>query len=280
MSNIKKIIILSLIIFSVALSAFAETKWEWICSDNKYSQFFAPETLEKDTVIKTITVWTKTTYSYEGAEKTIKAYGKEGLITDPSRLSFSMSRVKMDTQERKILYLDKIFYDANGKVLWRKQQNNNWKEITPYCYNEKIFYGIMDYIFHRQDFKMVNDKDRWIPVAYSEKNGNSTGIWTDKLSIINFDNYATAYKRSTTRDSDNNVIREIEFKVKYNFSNNSITFTRMSVWEINKGWFITNHEIKDNPSAIVPGSQGEYEYTTIRDFIKNNNDFVNRYSKL
>ena len=281
MNNINKIFILTLVILSITLPAFAETKWEWICSNNKYSQFFAPETLDQNITSKTITVWTKTTYSYEGAEKTIKSYNKDNLITDPSRLSYSMSRIIINPQERKILYLSEVFYDTNGKSLWAEQSNNDWDEITPYSYNEKIFYGILDYVYHRQDLNMVNDdKNRWIPIAYDEKDGKSSGLWIDKLSIIKYDNYATAWERHITRDSSNKVINKIEVKIRYNFFNNSTKFICISVWEINKGWVVSKNDVNEAPNTVIPDSQGEYEYNTIRDFIKNNSDFIDRYSKL
>ena len=62
-------------------------EWYWLSSDDKYSKYFDPESLQINSRVITdtnvvpteIQGWTKTTYTWGGASETIKNYGIENL---------------------------------------------------------------------------------------------------------------------------------------------------------------------------------------------------------
>ena len=84
----------------VQMPAAHADNWYWLSSDSKYSKFFDPASVVKQMEVETsrgkvptlLAAWTRTTYSYGGAQETLAAYGLSKEINSQS--------------------FDEVFYDA------------------------------------------------------------------------------------------------------------------------------------------------------------------------
>lgn len=102
--------------------------WYWLSSDSKYSKYFDPSSVVVShkaatghgDVATEIAAWTKTAYSYEGAQETIENYGLNYLLPDPSKLSYSLAEVIINPQNRTIQYAKRIFTTRRGRSSGRK----------------------------------------------------------------------------------------------------------------------------------------------------------------
>ena len=103
----------------------AKEQWYWLASDDNYSKYFDPESVVVTRTVETargkipteVQVWTKTAYSYGGAQETLAAYGLSEKFPDPSQLSFSTAQLVIKPQYRTVQCVAEHFYDANGNVI-------------------------------------------------------------------------------------------------------------------------------------------------------------------
>ena len=97
------------VVCPAALAADARA-WTWLSSDDKYSKYYAPASVrvtqsvtpsgQTQTVATEITGEIKTTFTYEGAEETIRNYNIGHVIQNPSQLSYAVAAVRVVPQSR------------------------------------------------------------------------------------------------------------------------------------------------------------------------------------
>ena len=167
-------------------SLLDDVNWYWLNSDAKYSNFFDPESLQINSRIITdtgsvpteIQGWIKTTYSYEGAKETIKSYGIENVIPDPSKLSYSLALLKIDPQNRIVRYAREDFYDAEGKVIWSKDPRTAKDiEINSQKFEEIFYDAIVDEVFRQgeSDRRTAPEEEHWLILwTVNDENGVTT----------------------------------------------------------------------------------------------------------
>ena len=116
-----------LLVVWMMTTAFAEAaanEWVWIASDTKYGKYYAPSHIKVESsvngVATQLSAWTKTVYSYEGAQETIANYGIAASIPDPRQLAYSTALLVVRPQTREIEYVQENFYDPDNKVIWSK----------------------------------------------------------------------------------------------------------------------------------------------------------------
>ena len=192
-----------LLLFAVCPAALAEEggAWVWLSSNDKYSKFYAPVSVrvtqsvmpagKEKPVATEITAEIKTTFSYGGAEETIRNYKIGHVITNPGQLSYSVAQVRVVPQSRLLQYINETFYDASGKVLWSKGMGTE-KEMTSQQFDEEFYAAIVDTVFHQGEMERLRADDRWIL------------LWTDE-TVAGIKTQVTA-DTSTMRRTGDNII--------------------------------------------------------------------------
>lgn len=184
--DVKRILIICFaVLICLGKVVFAEPAgmnedWIWISSNDKYSKFYLPKEIR---VVKSLPVdgkdvptiiqaWTKTTYSYGGALETIESYGIENIISDPSKLSYSLALIEIHPQNRTVEYVQENFYDAKGKVIWSKVYTSRTvKEINSQAFDEDFYTAIVDEILRYGETERRLAEDRWIDLWVREVAG-------------------------------------------------------------------------------------------------------------
>ena len=107
--------------------------WEFIYSDDNGDVFFATQSFEIDKDSKTYTVWMKTEFNEEFCERITKTNNYE------KPFSHTISQVKIDYKNKRILYLTSIAYDVDGGILGSMEGMHSWEDIMPETSYEKVF---------------------------------------------------------------------------------------------------------------------------------------------
>jgi len=262
--------------------ASAETEWQWISSDSKYSKYFAPErvvvTAQKNNIATQIEAWTKTGYDYAGAAETIANYGIQAIIPDPARLSYSLARLHINPQERTVEYVQEIFYDVNGNVLWSKDTSTPIvKEINSRSFDEDFYCLIVDQVFNKNETKQSKASDRWLTLWKSEAADGSTVCWADTTTIRVRGNIATLWVWEERNTSGK--VTEIKFRKKvYNLTNETSKVVTYNYWNESKGWIVETDGIDGRFNSIVPDSNEDAGIKELKKYIESHKDWVSRYS--
>lgn len=275
-------LLVSLFIFSHSI-AFAEFNWAWVCSDRYYSHFYDPDTVTINKAsngsILSIELWRKTTFSYAGAENTIKESNKTQEFPDPSQLAYAVQRIKINPQWKKITYFNITYYNSNKEILWSEEKEDEY-ELEPYFYDEKFFYRIADIFLHTTDTEMISSKDRWITVEYLKySNGNYITAFLDVMTITHPGNSYYGWVYTIVYNSDGNAIEAFKEKKLYDLEDNSVTLVKESRWVYGEGWVMYQKNLHNYPKKYSPGSFGEYEIQQLKEFVKNNKEYILRYTK-
>ena len=147
-------------------AAFADDgrAWTWLSSNDKYSKFYAPASVrvtqsvmptgKKEAVATELTADIRTSFSYEGAEETIRNYKIGHVITSPSQLSYAIAQVRVVPQTRLLQYVGETFYDAAGNVLWSKGVGTE-KEMNSQQFDEEFYAAIVDMVFHQGEMNRL-----------------------------------------------------------------------------------------------------------------------------
>ena len=262
--------------------ASAETEWQWISSDSKYSKYFAPErvvvTAQKNNIATQIEAWTKTGYDYAGAAETIANYGIQAIIPDPARLSYSLARLHINPQERTVEYVQEIFYDVNGNVLWSKDTSTPIvKEINSRSFDEDFYCLIVDQVFNKNETKQSKASDRWLTLWKSEAADGSTVCWADTTTIRVRGNIATLWVWEERNTSGK--VTEIKFRKKvYNLTNETSKVVTYNYWNETKGWIVETDGIDGRFNSIVPDSNEDVGIKELKKYIESHKEWVSRYN--
>lgn len=280
----KKLILL-LICFLINYSiAFAETNWQWIESDDNYSKFIAPESIEihRDSYnnkLNYIEVWAKNIYSFSGAKEISNLYD---LNISPDKLSYSIAKLKLYPQDNKIVINDIAFYGKNKDILTILKKENVYYSFFHKNYAAFLYYTL-DKIADNNEYARFKSKDRYLHIASNENtNIGRLDVYLDTVAITNQGDFLKCYVWEII---SNNLQPENYGKTLtlYKIYNNSKITSQTIYFKTNKIEKFMN-EIpyeyrKEELVDFYPDSTGQKTMDKIKSYFYQNFDWTNRYNE-
>lgn len=286
---------LAAVVFASTLTASAaeaagmpagnEEGWYWISSDDKYSKFYLPKETravksarvgDKD-VATVIQAWTKTTYSYEGAQETIESYGISKEIANPSNLAYSLALLEVRPQNRTVEYVREIFYNAAGKELWSKEYTTRkMKEINSQSFDEDFYTAIVDQIFRHGETDRRKAQDRWIDLwTMSGSDGSETCIADTTTMRLKGDNLIY-WEWIEKKDTRGNVLSIRFLKKALNIVMNTERVISGMTWTPKTGW---KDAESDRIYGVLPSSpEIQAGLHRLKTYVDGYQYWLNRYS--
>ena len=273
---------------STTASTKVETNWYYLSADDKYGKFFEPDSVK---VVKKVTTadgkevpteieaWTKTTYTYEGAELTIENYDIKSILPDPSMLAYSIALLRINPQNRTIQYAREDFYDANGRVTW-STTDEKIKEINVQSFDEVFYAAIVDEVFRQGEMNRKNAKDRWIDLwQATDDDGNTTTVTADTTTMRLKGSNLILWEWQETKNPAGKVV-EIKFMKKaVNLSQGTEKISAGDVWTPQSAGWNTLKDEYGGAYRMIRGDAPEYKgLVRLRAFAKGYSTWVNRYS--
>lgn len=264
-----------------------EISWYYLSADDKYAKYFDPGSVKVVKKAKTddgkeipteIQAWTKTTYSYEGAESTIKEYGISNTVPDPNKLSYSLALLKINPQTRTVQYAREDFYSSDGTVIWSTSEGRV-KEINSKSFDEDFYAAIVDEVFRHGEVDRKNAKDRWIDLwSHTNENGETTKVIADTTTMQLKGTNLIVWEWQETKNSEGKVI-EIRFMKKaVNLPQGTERIAAGSVWTAEKKWTDLNDEFDGAYRSIKEDDPDYKGLTRLRAYAKGYSTWVTRYS--
>ncbi|MBQ9365112.1 MAG: hypothetical protein IJT82_04975 [Schwartzia sp.] len=259
-----------------------KTSWVWINSDQKYGKFYSPSTVivtaQANGVATCIAAWTKTVYTFGGAEETINNYGISKIIPDPRELSSSLALVNIRPQTREIEYIRENFYDAKGKVIWSKiyEEPRTVKEINSQSFDEDFYVAIVDSVFRHGERDRQQADDRWkqLWTAKTETGATVTALADTTTMRLAADNLIY-WEWVETKDSAGNVVEVRFMKKSLNSSQGTEKVIKGTAWNSATGW---QEMLPDGLyTAIRAGTPQAHGLNRLREIIKGYQYWLNRY---
>lgn len=265
-----------------------KNEWYWLSSNDKYSKFFDQKSVkvvkraikDDDTEIATeIQAWTKTTYTYKGAEETIKNYSIQSILPDSRVLSYSLALVKINPQTRTIQYLREDFYDAENKIIWSKS-DGRVKEVNSQSFDEDFYAAIVDEVFRHGEVERKNAKDRWIDLwMFTDKDGATTSVTADTTTMQLKGKNLVFWEWQATKNPQGQTT-EIRFvKKAVNLAQGTERVVNGEVWKAStKRWGELNDE-HGGAYRMIKSDEPAYKgLVRLRAFAKGYSTWVNRYA--
>lgn len=265
-----------------------ESEWYWLASNNKYSKYFAPNTvkiLKQATTIDgkeiptEIEAWTKTTYTIDGAKETIKSYEISNIIKNPQMLSYSLALFKINPQTRTIQYAREDFYNAQNKILWSKTEGRV-KEIHARAFDEDFYAAIVDEVFRQGEVDRKKAPDRWIELwTFTNPDGVKTTVTADTTTMQLKGTNLILWEWQETKGADKKTT-EIRFlKKSINLAQGTERTISGEVWTLStKRW---NNFEDDYGGAyrMIRNDEPDYKgLVRLRAYAKGYSTWVKRYS--
>ena len=267
----------------------AEAGWYWLSSDDHYSKYFDPESVVVTNQVDTarglvpteIQVWTKTAYSYGGAQETLQNYGLNRKITNPASLAYSTAQLLIRPQYRTVRYLQESFYDSAGNVIWsRSDGTEREKEITSQQFDEAFYDAAVDQAFHQSaETERAAAKDRWTTI-YDEASadGVRVHITADTTTMRMRGDNLVYWAWKETKDANGKVV-EIQFlKMAVNLPQATAKIISGKSWTAQTGWQSMDESL-DGQYRMISKTSSEYKMIrALRSYVQANSKWVNRYS--
>ena len=264
-----------------------EISWYYLAADDKYAKYFDPASVKVVKKAKTddgkeipteIQAWTKTTYSYEGAESTIKEYGISNTLPDPNSLSYSLALLKINPQTRTVQYAREDFYNSEGTVIWSTSEGRV-KEINSKSFDEDFYAAIVDEVFRHGEVDRKNAKDRWIDLwSHTNDKGETTKVIADTTTMQLKGTNLILWEWEETKNADGQVI-EIRFMKKaVNLPQGTERITAGSMWTAAKKWTNLEDEFDGAYRSIKEDDPDYKGLTRLRAYAKGYSTWVTRYS--
>ena len=283
-------LLLGLLLFVLAapaaLAADARA-WTWLSSNEKYSKFYAPASVrvtervtlggKTGTVATEITAEIKTSFSYEGAEETIRNYKIGHVIENPARLSYAVAQVRVVPQSRTLQYLGETFYDAAGEVLWSKGGGKE-KEMNSQQFDEEFYAAIVDMIFRQGEMARLRADDRWILLWSDETSaGVRTQVTADTSTMRRAGDNLIFWAWTEVRDAQGRVV-EIKFdKRAVNLPQGTERIISGRYWSPEDGWQPLEDDYEGAYRMIARESAEERGLIRLRAFADGYSTWVRRY---
>lgn len=288
---LKKIFTLAIICAAIFMTgtARAEVDWFWLDSNDKYSKYFNPDSVEVKKKVVTndgreiaieIEAWTKTTYSYEGAAETIKTFELTKILPDPRKLSYSLALVRVNPQNRMLQYVHEDFYDSNNQIVWSHEENRI-KEINSQSFDEEFYCAIVDEVFQlgERDRKRAPTSERWIELwTYTDEKGNTKNLTADTTTMRLKGSNLVLWEWEVTKNSAGQTL-EIRFMKKaVNLTQGSESIKDGKIWTPTNSWKKLEDEF-DGAYRMIKTDEPDYKgLVRLKAYVKNNPNWVTRYS--
>ncbi len=266
--------IFSLIHMQVSLAA--DSEWYWINSDDKYSKYFSMTRINvvssKNNIPTCIEDWIRTGYAPGGAAEAIQ--NMKLPINDPNELVYSLARIQINPQERTLSYLEEIFYDKDGKVLYTQVNSNPIKkDINSQSFDEKFYAMIVDRVFNKGEGGRLIAKDRWLNLWSNSTSSSSA----DTATLRQIDNNVIVWMWQENKDENGNV-KTIEFmKKEYDLKSISARILKYNYWSFDTGWVDRTASLDKNIHSIIPESTEDIEFSKIKQYVTANPSWAKRY---
>jgi len=260
--------------------------WYWLTSDAKYSKYFEPKSVKvvksantsRGQVATVIEAWTKTTYSYAGAQETIANYEIKNLIPNPANLAYSLAEVQINPQNRTIQYLKENFYDPNGKVIWSKV-NGRVKEINSQEFDEDFYAAIVDAVFRHGENDRRSAPDRWIDLwEIKAPDGSLTRLTADTTTMRLKGENLILWEWQESKSAQNKIIEVKFMKKSVNLPKGTEKVISGKYWTAGKGWQVLDDDREGLYRAIDEKSPEYKGLVRLRAFAEGYSTWVNRYS--
>ena len=270
-------------------AAFADDgrAWTWLSSNDKYSKFYAPASVrvtqsvmptgKKEAVATELTADIRTSFSYEGAEETIRNYKIGHVITSPSQLSYAIAQVRVVPQTRLLQYIGETFYDAAGNVLWSKGVGTE-KEMNSQQFDEEFYAAIVDMVFHQGEMNRLRADDRWILLWTDETvSGIKTQVTADTSTMRRTGDNLVFWAWTEVRDADGKAV-EIKFdKRAVNLPQGTERIVTGRYWSPSDGWQPLDDGYEGAYRMIVREAPEGRGLIRLRAFADGYSTWVNRY---
>ena len=289
---LKKFFALAIIFAAIFLMTYnvnAEPQWFWLDSNDKYSKYFDPDSVEVKKKVVTsdgreiaieIEAWTKTTYSYEGAAETIKSYEITNVLPDPRSLNYSLALLRINPQNRMIQYVREDFYNAENQIVWSKGEGRV-KEINSRSFDEEFYCAIVDEVFQfdERERKRAPKEERWLDLwTYTDSEGATTNLTADTTTMRLKGTNLILWEWQTKKDSRGQTI-EIRFmKKSVNLTQGTEVLKEGQVWTPTNSWQELKDEYDGNYRMIHSDDPDYKGLVRLRAYVKNNSRWVTRYS--
>lgn len=278
-------------LFLAQLSTVQAAGWYWLSSNDKYSKYFDPAsvTVESSTptghgkVATEIEAWTKTGYSYEGAEETLNNYAVYGIkdyINDPSKIAYSLALVSINPQNRLLQYKQERFCDEAGNVLWEKETPGSVKEMTSQQFDEDFYDAIVDQVFDMGEVERAKAEDRWLTLWETvDVNGTREHAQEDTTTMRMKGNQLIGWQWITTKDINGTTL-EIRFlKTAINLAQGTERIVSGKYWAQGySGFQDMTEELDGQYHMITPRSPQAKGLVVLRSYAKSHADWLDRYS--
>lgn len=277
------LLVSGLLLGSISMAS-AQDNWYWLSSDNSYSKFFDPHSVvtvetaqtSHGTVPTMVDVWTKTNYSYTGAQETLSAYG---LNFNPAQLSFSTALMRMSPQLRTVQYMQENFYDPQGKIIWSNTNPGKVKEINSQQFDEAFYTATMDQAFHQlKETERAKASDRWLTIGdVTAPDGVNTHTTADTSTMRMRGNNLVFWEWQEVKNA-NGQVTEIRFmKMSMNLPQSTQKIVTGRYWSPSSGWQSMDSNL-DGEYHMIPSDSKEYqEVETLRQYVTAHEEWVNRY---
>ena len=289
---LKKFFTLAIICITILFAAentCAAVDWYWLDSNDKYSKYFDPDSVTVTKKVVTndgreiaieIEAWTKTTYSYEGAAETIKNYNISNVLNDPTALSYSLALLRINPQNRTLQYIREDFYDTKNQVVWSKAEGRI-KEITSQTFDEEFYCAIVDEVFQmgERDRKRAPSSERWLELwTYTDAEGITTSLSADTTTMRLKGSNLILWEWQTTKNTAGKTT-EIRFmKKSVNLTQGTEIIKDGQVWTPTNAWQKLKDEYGGNYRMIKSDEPDYKGLVRLRAYVKNNQNWVTRYS--
>ena len=277
--------IFAFLILSVVSNTVNAAGWYWLSSDSKYTKEFDPNSVVATKTKKVngkdiateIMVWTKTSYSYQGAADTIKTYNIDHLIKDPNTLAYSLAQMVINPQERTVYYKQENFYDKQGKPLYTKS-NSRVKEINSQEFDEAFYAAAVDEIFRMGEMARRKAKDRWITLWSAPVANETVTVTADTTTFRLRSNNLIFWEWEEHKNLENQVV-EIRFqKKRINVETGAEQLMEGKVWTAKNGWKNISDPFEGRFHKIEPASPAIKGIERLKAYAKGYSTWVNRYS--
>lgn len=264
-----------------------EISWYYLNADDKYAKYFDPASVKVTKKATTddgkevpteIQAWTKTTYSYEGAESTIREYGITKTIPDPNSLSYSLALLKINPQTRTVQYMREDFYNPDGTVIWSTSEGRV-KEINSQSFDEDFYAPIVDEVFRHGEVDRKNAKDRWIDLWSSTNDkGETIKVIADTTTMQLKGTNLIVWEWEETKNSAGQVTKIRFMKKAVNLPQGTERIAAGSMWTAATKWTDLNDEYDGAYKSITEDDPAYKGLTRLRAYAKGYSTWVTRYS--
>ena len=274
-------------IFFATGDARAETNWYWLYSNDKYSKYFNPDSVKVEKKIVTgdgreipieIEAWTKTTYSYEGAEETIKKYGITKTLPDPNALSYSLALLRLNPQNRTLQCVREDFYNKEDQVIWSEGERRV-KEINSQSFDEDFYCAIVDEVFNFNELEHKVAEDRWIELySFTNSDGDTVNLTADTTTMRLKGSNLILWEWETTKNAEGKTMQIRFMKKAVNLTQGTEVIKSGRIWTPTNSWQDLVDE-NDGAYRMIKGDEPDYKgLVRLRAYVKNNPRWVSRYS--